>query len=31
LGLSGLFGIQIPIGMAKVAALDKKFASFENN
>ena len=29
LGLSGLFGVQVPIGIARVAALDKKLASFE--
>ena len=29
LGLSGVFGVQVPIGLAKIAALDKKFSSFD--
>ena len=28
LGLSGLFGVQVPIGLVKLKALDKKYAGF---
>lgn len=29
MGLSGLFGVQVPIGLFKLNSLDKKFASFD--
>jgi len=30
LALAGIFGVQVPIGLIKLQALDKKFASFQS-